>query len=622
MGFFDERFAVVTSQSAPHDEKYDAQAELFKTFLGDIKDRLIHPEDIAELQHYLSLPQQAQNASGLQPFQRDVGRADELISKAVQAFPAGVVPVLNRRGGHRSHLYIDELGMISGGHMNHWVEKLSPFGFQALKMMVEHTPVLNAVMITRIRQLNAMSCPFDSQDDHPLGFVCIPKGKKVNDRLTDEEKKIGADLAKFILNCGDEEDPRKRKWLHQRENMTGFIAKLVRDTLTCDACPIETEMTIAGNKISGFYNIPAETVRIAHEDGYFGDDRIVALQIFNDMVISFFTPKDIIYEVRNPRSDITASRYGLAETETFVKVVTGFLNTMTYNMSYFDRNNIPRGIMTIFGNFDEEQINHFKRMWNASLSGPAQRWRLPVFISKGREAASEFTKIDEGVNEMQFAKWMTFLVSIICATYTIAPEEINFDSFTSRSSTPLGGQDQAEKLAQSRDKGLEPLVSWIEQIYNEFLIPLYNPDYVMRYVGLHREDQKNIFELKKLAWTVNEARHALGDEEMKDPDIGEAPLNQSLIAIYQGKMQQQQQEAMGMGPQAQEHGLPQDVLDGLGNEEDEDGGGDQMAGRQDVGEGGQGDEKLRQAEIQKAQRRFVVYADVKQPRDKYDGWTI
>jgi len=626
---FSDKFAIITNEGAPMAERRDVNNELFREFLDEAKAGVVRSEEVLMLQQQLELQKSVDGTyqvPQIGQWRTGMGPTDAVVEKAVKANPPGVLPVMHRKGSHRSYLYIDELGIISGGHMNHWVEKLSPFGFTALKMMVEHCPILNAAIITRIRQLNSMSCAYDSQDEHPLGFVCIPKHKKVGDRLTDEEKKTAEDIQTFIMNCGDEPDPRKRKWIKHRDNMSTFIAKLVRDTLTCDAAPIETEMTQDGSKISGIYNIAAETIRIAHEEGYLGDDRIIALQIYNDMVCSFYTPQDIIYEVRNPRTDIQASRYGYGETEMVVKLVTGFLNALTYNQAFFDRNNIPRGILTVFGNFDQSQLNDFKRMWNASLSGPAQRWRLPVFVSPNKEASSTFTKIDGEVNEMMFAKWMTFLTSIICAIWGMSPEEINSDAFTSRSSTPLGGEDTSEKLAHARDKGLEPLASWIEGIYNEFIIPVYNPCYVMRYMGLHPEEQKNIFEMKKLAWTVNEMRHALGDDEMEDEDLGNAPLNPVLMQVYQGKLMQEQQEAMGMGGQAQQMGLPQDVLNNLGDDEEggdqESQGGGAMAGRQNNGmaAGEQGQQNIAQAATKSAKEKFLVV--VNKGKDRYDNWTL
>jgi len=305
---------------------------------------------------------------------------------------------------------------------------------------------------------------------------------------------------------------------------------------------------------------------------------------------------------------------------------------MTFNQAFFDRNNIPRGFLTMYGNFDQNQLNDFKRMWNASLSGPAQKWRLPIFVSQNKESGHSYTRVDEQVNEMMFAKWMTFLISIVCAVYGLSPEEINSDSFTSRNSSPLSGHDTSEKLAHAKDKGLEPLASWIEALYNEYIIPTYNPDYIMRYVGLHPQEQKEIFEMKKLAWTVNEMRHALGNDEMEDPDMGEAPLNPALMALYQGKIQQAQMEAQGQGPQAQQYGLPQNVLNNLDDKSDQpqpgQPGGQQgePQGRMNTGLTAEpadqaGAENIREAEQQtrKAQRKFIVEVD---RRDKYADWRM
>lgn len=632
---FRDRAILVSSPDTPADEKTDIQAELFKEFRGELQDNLIPPDEIFEFSGNLPSIMKTQRS-----LQGEIVDEDDGVSlqKAQRANPYGIYPI-TQRGRHRSHLFVDELGIVTGGRAQHWVEKLTPFGFGALKSMVEHSPILNAVILTRIRNINSFSCPFRPYDEHPLGFTVVPKGKKIGDKLSESEKKVVDDIESFIMNCGDEPDPRKRKWILHRDNMTGFISKLIRDTLTCDACPIETELTMNGKRLSGFYSLPSETIRIAHEDGYMGDDRVIAVQIFNDQVVSFYTPNDLIYEVRNPRTDITMSRYGYAETEMFVRVVTGFLNAMTYNMAGFDRNTLPRGILTVYGKFDEKQLNFFKRQWNSMLAGPAQRWRLPVFVSTdGSQAAAKYEKVDSEFNEMHFSKWMTFLVSMICAIYTIAPEEINFDSFTSRTTSNLGGSDTAEKLALSKDKGLEPLISFLESIYNESLIPLINKGYEFHYVGLHRDDQKFIEELKMKVITVDEGRKMVGLEEHENPEIGEVPIDQGLLGYYQNLKMQEQQQAMQeqMGEEGQ-YGLPQDVIDKLkdgtegqteqGPDLEQLGMGGGMAGSPKPGgaKPKSGDQKLAAAEraVKKARRSFIVHSNIEaEPRDKYDGWRM
>ena len=72
----------------------------------------------------------------------------------------------------------------------------------------------------------------------------------------------------------------------------------------------------------------------------------------------------------------------------------------------------------------------------------------------------------------------TFLTSIICAIYGMSPAEINFDSFSGGNTSPLGGSDTAEKLAQSKDSGLRPLLAYYENIFTDYILAELGDSYV------------------------------------------------------------------------------------------------------------------------------------------------
>ncbi len=618
------KLEAIENPNVPHDEKWDINTELVSEFIRGID--LIPADEILALSSAVTQPIFEHNRWG-------AGYTGDVVEKALPLNPQGIYPIKRRNGGSKSYLYVDHLGILAYGQHPLYVEKMSPFGFLALKHMVDHVPILNAVITTIIREINQFSTPSRSHEEHPLCFTVVPKGKKLGDKFSKDEEKNIDFISKFILNCGDEDDPRIRKWTKKRQNMTGFIAKMMRDSLTMDAAPIETEMSRNGQKISGLYNIAGETVRIAHEDGYDGNDQVIAVQVIEDRVVTLYTPNDIVYEVRNPRTDITASHYGTGETEMFVKLVTGFLHALNYNMAYFDRNTLPRGMLTMFGNFDKEQFASFKRSWNAMLSGAAKRWYIPVMAAKDKqEAGAQWTPFDQGISEMHFAKWITLLVSIICAIWGVTPEYVNLDSFTSRTSSPLNGSDTAEKLASSKNKSLESNMSWIESIYNEFVIPLINDKYEMHYVGLHQEDAEHIWEGKKLVETVDEMRKTLNLPEHEDPDIGKAPLNPTLLQLHQQKLQAEQYAQAGEEGQ---YGFPQDVIDRL--KEEHPGVSAKVRGNDQLGEAGDenlaqplpkmpgasGNDKLGRAEkdIKKAARQFRVFEEISPAaeRDRYDG---
>jgi hypothetical protein len=143
-----------------------------------------------------------------------------------------------------------------------------------------------------------------------------------------------------------------------------------------------------------------------------------------------------------------------------------------------------------------------------------------------------------------FGKWMTFLASIICAIYGMAPDEINFESFTNGTSS-LSGSDTEEKIASSKDKGLRPLLSYFQNLFTDYIVADFNEDAEFVWTGLDEEDEKTVWERKQATMTVNEVRAEDGREPIKET-WGDAPLNPILVAAWQ-------QEAM---PQEQDFGQP------------------------------------------------------------------
>lgn len=411
---------------------------------------------------------------------------------------------------------------------DYW-ERPSGLSFDSLRMMVNQTPILNAVIMTRVRQVQRFCRIAESGNDAP-GFEIRHVDRE--HQLTKSEKESVQLLNRFVMNCGWEMKPRKRKAL-RRDAFSQFMARSVRDSLTMDSAAIELEWKRDKNHgIDGFYAVDGATIRLCTEEGYRGDDEIFALQLVQGQITTAYSFEDLIYECRNPRSDVTAAGYGLSETELLIRVVTGYINAMTYNIKGFDSNAIPKGMLHLNGNYDQKDIQAFKMYWNSMVKGINNAWSLPVMISKDQESKASFEAFGVSHDEMAFSKWMTFLTSIICALYGMSPAEINFDSFSGGNSSPLAGSDTGEKIAASKDSGLRPLLSYYENTISDFLISEFSENLVFRWTGLDPEDADKKHEMRKLILTVNEARAEEGHDKMPGL-VGDAPLNPSLIPLYQ-----------------------------------------------------------------------------------------
>ncbi len=460
-----------------------------------------------------------------------------LMKPNVIPFPSRAV---ERREPGMQSLFIDDQRIQM---MGDWYERPSQFSFDMMRQMVARTPVLSAVISTRIRQVKR--------------FCRVPEGQKgpgFEIRLKDSTAKLGDSekqsiqlLQSFFTNCGWETDPRQRQRL-KRDNFSNFMSKIVRDSLTMDSSPIETEFKRDRTRgIDGFYAVDGATIRLCNEEGYQGDDELFALQVVEGRIRTAYTYEDLIYVPRNPRTDVLAGGYGMSEVESLVAVVTGFLNAMTYNLKYFDSNAIPKGMLHMSGDYSQEDLSAFRRYWNSMVKGINNAWTLPVMISKDQESKASFEKFGVDTTDAMFTKWMTFLTSLICAIYGIAPDEINFESFTNGTSS-LSGSDTEEKLVNSKDKGLRPLLAHFEDVFSDYIVSSFSDKYLFRWSGLDEKDPKQLWEEEKSLLTFNEARKSRNFDEIKE-DWANAPLNQTMMQAWQAGQQPQGMPAMPGMPQ-------------------------------------------------------------------------
>jgi hypothetical protein len=499
----DNAIQTAHNPSAPKDEQQDAMREAQKNAIPS------SVEDMMPLIKFMSQQYEDQEF------------AKALTKPNVIPYPS--MAAAKGESGMQS-VYLDERRVEMLGE---YYERPGAFGFDMMRAMVDQTPILSAVIMTRERQIRRF-CRVQETGKGP-GFAIRHKDQSI--KMGKTEQSTITLLESFFTNCGWESKPRQRMRL-RRDNFSGFMSKLVRDTLTMDSAAIETEWKRDKAKgLDGMYAVDGATIRLCTESGYRGDDELFALQVVQGNIRAAYTYDDLIYVPRNPRTDVMVGGYGMSEVELLIKVVTGFLNAMTYNLKFFDSNTIPKGILHMAGDYSAEDLNSFKRYWNAMTKGVANAWTMPVMIAKNGESKASFEKFDVDVDELMFGKWMTFLTSIICAIYGMAPDEINFESFTTGTSS-LSGSDTEEKLINSKDKGLRPLLSYFEDLFSDYVVSEFNENYVFRWTGLDEMDSKQAWTEENAISTWGEARKARGQDEIADDVLNNAPLNPNLMGIY------------------------------------------------------------------------------------------
>ena len=438
------------------------------------------------------------------------------------------------------------------------------------------TPIINAIIKTRKNQIADFAEP--QADRYNTGFIIR---KKVNGdengeyKMTKQEQKIANAITDFILNCGKE-----ASWTN--DDFDTFIRKIVDDSLTYDQMTFECIRNRKG-QLESFIATDASTFRVADtafEEDYksqFFHQRGVTVydspnkgkeingylpqyvQVYQSAVVNDFYPWELCFGIRNPSSSIYSNGYGCSELEELINVVTSMLWGDEYNRRFFSQGSAPKGFIRVKGGMNEAALQQFKQQWQAMINGVMNAWRTPVV-----EADVDWIDLQKNNRDMEYTSWMEYLIKLACAIFSIDPTEIGWDISRSNGNSGLFESSEADRLQHSKDKGLYPILKFLQRKINKYIVEQINPEYEFVFMGLNGMtiDKELEMDIKKLGnfMTVNEVRSKWG---LPDMEVAGDIIENSVFwqAYNQTKQQEQQQEQGGMG------GSPFDQYEDEGGEE-------------------------------------------------------
>lgn len=401
-----------------------------------------------------------------------------------------------------------------------------------------NNPILNAIILTRSNQV-AMYCQPARYSEKGMGFEV--RLRDLTETPGAKEKEEIKRIENFLLNTGKGKDV-------DRDSFQMFCKKIVRDTYIFDQVNFEKVFSAKNKlKIEKFIAVDPSTIFYATDkDGKVvkGGDRYV--QVIDNKVVAKFTSREMAMGIRNPRTDLQSSGYGLSEVEIAMREFIAYNNTESFNDRFFSHGGTTRGVLQIRSEQQQSQraLENFKREWKSSLSGINGSWQIPVVMADDMK----FINMTPTANDMQFEKWLNYLINIIASLYGIDPAEIGFPNrggaTGSHGGNTLNEADPGKKHQASQNKGLQPLLRFIEDLINKHIIPEFSEKYTFQFVGgdstSELEKIKIMYEKVKFAMTVNEARELLGLRgKVKGGDV---PLDGVLIQRIGQLMQGEQFE--------------------------------------------------------------------------------
>ena len=233
--------------------------------------------------------------------------------------------------------------------------------------------------------------------------------------------------------------------------------------------------------------------------------------------------------VRRPRAQRWVQGYGRSELEMLVDIVSACITGVLFNSEVFTSNHVPAGMAIFSGDFFDpvgaQWMEQVQADMKRNVGGPGKFHVLPMLF--GEEGAkAEYVRFrGEGPLDMHWEKWMQFLVLIICTSYQMAPEEINFVSQRATGSA-LQESDPASRLQHSEDKGRIPRMRSLEDFLDRALVQGYKRGpggkpgpYRLQWTGLRRQAERQALELAQMRMESGLSRPVDERAERNEPPI-------------------------------------------------------------------------------------------------------
>ena len=420
-------------------------------------------------------------------------------------------------------------------------DKPTQISYGTLRSIVWKVPIVHAIVQTRVNQIAAFSYPQTNR--YQMGYRVRLRDHE--SKPTPADKKWARECESYLQRTGVTKNPMGR------DNFETFVRKLTWDALVYDQACIEVVPNRMGQPAE-FYAVDSASIRLADTATTFMDedleDAIRYVQIYDGMIVAEYKQEELVFGVRNPRTDMRQHGYGTSELEMLVPAVTSLLWAWQYNSKFFSQGSAAKGIINFKGAIPEKQLKAFRRHWYQMLSGIENAWRTPITNADDLQWVS----MQSTNRDMEFSAWMDFLIKVVCALYTIDPIEVNFQYGNIGQKSSLQEASNKEKITESRERGLRPLLRYIASWINRGIVWPMNENFEFEFVGLDAKTRDEV-----MTYTAQAVRSVRTIDELRAEDdlpplpdgSGQIILDPTWNQVRQQAQQQQQQQMQALaGP--------------------------------------------------------------------------
>jgi hypothetical protein len=431
--------------------------------------------------------------------------------------------------------------------------------------------IVKSIVSTRVEQI--MNFMDFSEDEQKEGFT-IRKKKSlfstVDEKLTNEDKKKISKIVDFLEKGG---------WTDKWDNVDSlqeFVSKIMSDSLTLDQLAFEMVRNRMW-ELQKFRAVDASLIRFLdsvdprQREGFeqyrFKGHLPRYCMVWEEMILHnpitkepiLYYPWELGFGIRNKTSDVRRNGYGVSELETLVNIITWILWGFSYNANFFSQGSQPKGFINIKNpNISNSTLQEFRQAWTQTMAGVYNSHRTPVINGIDLEWV-DLQKLSN--RDMEFNEWIKFLIIMTCSVYRIDPSELGFNF---KESQQIFGQDgQRERLKHSREKGLKPLLIFLQGVITKYIVSELDENYEFAFTGIEVEDEEAQVKLdsEKLSSGMVSMQDIFKKYNGRDFDSEKDII---LNQVYQGMKQAEEQNKMfgASQPGQQPEGVPE------GDEED------------------------------------------------------
>lgn len=431
--------------------------------------------------------------------------------------------------------------------------------------------IVKSIVSTRVEQI--MNFMDFSEDEQKEGFT-IRKKKSLfstgDEKLTNEDKKKISKIVDFLEKGG---------WTDKWDNVDSlqeFVSKIMSDSLTLDQLAFEMVRNRMW-ELQKFRAVDASLIRFLdsvdprQREGFeqyrFKGHLPRYCMVWDEMILHnpitkepiLYYPWELGFGIRNKTSDVRRNGYGVSELETLVNIITWILWGFSYNANFFSQGSQPKGFINIKNpNISNSTLQEFRQAWTQTMAGVSNSHRTPVINGIDLEWV-DLQKLSN--RDMEFNEWIKFLIIMTCSVYRIDPSELGFNF---KESQQIFGQDgQRERLKHSREKGLKPLLIFLQGIITKYIVSELDENYEFAFTGIEVEDEEAQVKLdsEKLSSGMVSMQDIFKKYNGRDFDPDKDII---LNQVYQGMKQAEEQNKMfgASQPGQQPEGVPE------GDEED------------------------------------------------------